>query len=291
MESLGTKIIKVINNNVLIILDKNGEESVAMGKGIGFQRKPGQLIEYSKIEKTFVLSGKDLNYKLQELVSVLPAKYFMLSENIIQFVKSSTSWKLSDNIYITLTDHIYSAVHRQKNSIYISNVLHWDVKHLYPEEFLFGQYTLKIIKQELGITFPEDEASYIALHFVNARINTDENMEFVHRVTKMIRDISSIVQFHFRLKHPLESSEYYQLVNYIKTLAQKMKHTPESNDLYKELHEVTERIYSSVYPCTEKIKKHLWEKYNYLLTGEDVMSISMSLSQIRQTLEKGANHL
>ena len=45
------KIIKVINNNVVSALDKDAEEVVIMGKGIGFHAKPGQIVNEEQIEK------------------------------------------------------------------------------------------------------------------------------------------------------------------------------------------------------------------------------------------------
>lgn len=48
------KIIKVINNNVVSALDGNGEEVVIMGKGIGYGKKPGTLVDESRIEKRFL---------------------------------------------------------------------------------------------------------------------------------------------------------------------------------------------------------------------------------------------
>ena len=40
----GLRIEKVINNNVISALDDQGREIVAMGRGIGFQKKSGQEI-------------------------------------------------------------------------------------------------------------------------------------------------------------------------------------------------------------------------------------------------------
>ena len=46
------KIIKRINNNV--VLSKEDEvEVILMGKGIGFQTKPGDLIPAERIEKKY----------------------------------------------------------------------------------------------------------------------------------------------------------------------------------------------------------------------------------------------
>ena len=43
-------ILKVINNNIVSALDNN-EEIIVMGRGLGFQAKPGQLVKDDKIEK------------------------------------------------------------------------------------------------------------------------------------------------------------------------------------------------------------------------------------------------
>lgn len=49
------RIEKVINNNVISALDDQGREIVAMGRGIGFQKKSGQEIKAAQVEKIFHL--------------------------------------------------------------------------------------------------------------------------------------------------------------------------------------------------------------------------------------------
>jgi beta-glucoside operon transcriptional antiterminator len=46
---------------------------------------------------------------------------------------------LQESLYITLTDHCYFAIERQKNGLAIKNVLLWDIKRLYPKEFELGR--------------------------------------------------------------------------------------------------------------------------------------------------------
>lgn len=50
----GMRIEKVINNNVISALDDQGREIVAMGRGIGFQKKSGQEIKAAQVEKIFI---------------------------------------------------------------------------------------------------------------------------------------------------------------------------------------------------------------------------------------------
>lgn len=50
----GMRIERVINNNVISALDDQGREIVAMGRGIGFQKKSGQEIKAAQVEKIFI---------------------------------------------------------------------------------------------------------------------------------------------------------------------------------------------------------------------------------------------
>ena len=39
------QIRKVLNSSVVLVQEDNGEESILLGKGIGYGRKPGQTID------------------------------------------------------------------------------------------------------------------------------------------------------------------------------------------------------------------------------------------------------
>lgn len=280
------KVEKVINNNVVIIFDPQGNEAVAMGRGIGFKRRIGDLISVEKIEKTFFLSKNEISVKLKRLLTELPTEHFIMSEKIIEQIKNVTNWELSDNIYVTLTDHISSAIERQRHNVEIENPMYWDIKHLYPEEYILAKKSLNSISKEYNINLPEYETSYIALHIVNARINTDGNMELVHKVTKIIREITNIVKYHFHIERNLDSLEYYQFVNYLKSLAPRILKDESTGMEYLELISVIGKYYQNVYSCTEKIKKYIEEQYGYYPNGEELLFIAMCLSQIKKKLDE-----
>jgi len=64
-------IEKVLNNNVVITRNSDGKETIAMGRGLGFQKKMGMKLDQSKIEKTFSIdSGNRLASKYTELIQV-----------------------------------------------------------------------------------------------------------------------------------------------------------------------------------------------------------------------------
>lgn len=45
------RVIKTLNNSLILCLDKQGKEVILMGKGIGFQLKKGDLVPADKIQK------------------------------------------------------------------------------------------------------------------------------------------------------------------------------------------------------------------------------------------------
>lgn len=49
---------KIFNNNVVLTQNDNHVEIVVMGRGLAFQKKVGEEIEGSKVEKTFVIHSK-----------------------------------------------------------------------------------------------------------------------------------------------------------------------------------------------------------------------------------------
>ena len=52
------KIDKVYNNNVGLAKGDDGEEFIVMGRGLGFQKKPGDEIDTALVEKMFVMQDK-----------------------------------------------------------------------------------------------------------------------------------------------------------------------------------------------------------------------------------------
>ena len=55
------KIDKIINNNLIRTFDNNGKEILLMGCGLGFQKKIGDTIDRSKIEKIYAIENKKEN--------------------------------------------------------------------------------------------------------------------------------------------------------------------------------------------------------------------------------------
>ena len=166
-------IDKIINNNIVSAFDETGLEVVIMGRGIGFQMKRGQEVPVEKVEKIFRIKSQSIAGQLKELLAKMPLEQVQISNEIISYAKKTMKLKLNQSIYVTLTDHISFAISRCKKGIHLENALLWEIKRFYPQEFELGRYAVELVKKRLDVEMPEDEAGFIALHFVNAEYGTD----------------------------------------------------------------------------------------------------------------------
>lgn len=69
------KIKKVFNNNVLLAEDDRQLEMILLGVGIAFQRKAGDDVDLSKVDKKFVMESDDTKQKFVELLRDVPINH------------------------------------------------------------------------------------------------------------------------------------------------------------------------------------------------------------------------
>lgn len=99
---MNMQITKILNNNVVVVIDDQQREKVVMGRGIGFQKRAGERINSSGIEKEYALSSHELNGRLSELLSHIPLEVMATCDRIISLAQERLG-KLQDSIYISLT--------------------------------------------------------------------------------------------------------------------------------------------------------------------------------------------
>ena len=106
------EIKRIYNNNVVVAVNgADGPEMIAIGKGLAFQKKPGDSIEQEKVEKLFTLEDSGVMTRLEKLVKDIPSVYLSISEEVVEMIRRDSDLKISEDLYITLTDHILSLIH------------------------------------------------------------------------------------------------------------------------------------------------------------------------------------
>lgn len=274
------KIKKVLNNNVVVSLNSRNQEIVVMGRGLAFQKKVGEIIDASKIEKTFVLETHGISEKLANLLRDISEKYLNISARILEYAKSQLPYKLDEYLYVALTDHISFAISRYKQGIHLKNPLLWEIRKFYKDEFQVAVKALEIIKEETGIELGEDEAASIALHLVNSQLS-GENVATAIQVTEIVNKILNIVKYHFKLELDENSINYERFLTHLRFFAIRFIREEKLEESVDEFFFEQIKIkYPEAYACTQKIKTYLEKQFHFELTKDEELYLTVHIYRV-----------
>ncbi len=273
------QIYKILNNNAAVVRDEQGLEKIVMGKGICFQKKTGTQIDPAVIDKTFFLSTEDASNKFQVLVQDIPMEHITIGEEIIAEAKSRLGKRLNDMIYISLIDHVHTSIVRFLEGITVKNVLLWDIKRFYKEEYEIGLWALAQMNSQLKVQLPEDEAGFIALHLANAQMD-DTVMHNMYEITKIMQEILNIVKYFFHIEFQEDNVYYYRFITHLKFFAKRLvDHNNYQDDENDDLLEVIRQKYAKSYQCVEKITQFISKKYGYVMSREEQLYLTIHIAR------------
>ena len=271
-------IEKVINNNIISAYEKSGAEVIVMGRGIGFKKKQGEVVPADQISKIFRIKSRTLTEQFKELLANMPLERVRISDEIISHAKDHLKLKLNQSIYVTLTDHINFAIERVSQGIEPQNALLWEIKRFYPQEFQLGIYALELIQDRLGILLPEDEAGFIALHFVNAEYGTD--IRDAVKFPDQMQAIVDIVEHDLGILLDESSLHYERFMTHIKFLIQRIYRKELLSSEDRELSLMMQRKYPREYECSVKVAEYIMQATGSRLSEEEIMYLSVHIRRV-----------
>ena len=271
-------IEKVINNNIISAYEKSGAEVIVMGRGIGFKKKQGEVVPADQISKIFRIKSRTLTEQFKELLANMPLERVRISDEIISHAKDHLKLKLNQSIYVTLTDHINFAIERVSQGIEPQNALLWEIKRFYPQEFQLGIYALELIHNRLGILLPEDEAGFIALHFVNAEYGTD--IRDAVKFPDQMQAIVDIVERELGILLDESSLHYERFMTHIKFLIQRIYRKELLSSEDRELSLMMQRKYPREYQCSVKVAEYIMQATGCRLSEEEIMYLSVHIRRV-----------
>lgn len=282
------RIKKVINNNILCTIDEKGNELIVTGRGIGFQRHRGEQVDPAQIERTYRMESKEEQNRLRTLVAQIPLEHLQLTEDLIAEIKTQITQKLNESLLITLSDHISFAVKRKQQGLEFSNPLKGPIMCYYPAEYRLGQYCLKVIHKQLGIELHEDEAAFIALHIVNAELNT--NMSEMYDITNLIEGSVSVVEYFYQKKFDRDSLDFSRFVVHLRYFAQRLfqgKCTEDAADEQDTLfRQMIVKNCKQHYKCAQCIGEYIQNTYHKTLSEEELIYLTIHLKRINMGREE-----
>jgi transcriptional antiterminator len=212
-------IIHVLSHNVVMAHLSTGKNSIAFGKGIGFKKEPGMIIDDISITQEFLLHTSEVMKSYEQILNAVDVKIIGITEEVIAYAQGMLEGEFSETIHASLVDHINFAVERQKRGIYITNPFAYEIQYMYPEEYRVAKRSVDFLNDHLDVTLPEDEVAFLAMHFNGAR-NKEKGSESL----TVVKLVSKIIEEARELGYSFDDSfSTVRFISHLKSLIERVK--------------------------------------------------------------------
>lgn len=272
-------MIKSLNNNLVLAVDEHQEEFVLFGKGIGFRMKKGDIVDQSLVIKTF--QAKDREQDFSTFFAAISPEVLTACEKIIEQGEAALNKKLNASIIVSLSDHLQSAVDRfREEQVIPENALQWEIPFLYYKEYQLGIAALEIVEEVVGVQLPKLEASFIALHFVNAQDGL-ESMDETLLITEITKSMVKIIQSLYDVSLNKESINYSRFVTHIRYFMNRQLHNkvlaPHSEN---KLFEIIQAQYPMSYACGLMVREMLKKDYQMQISDDEMVYLIIHIERV-----------
>lgn len=279
------KIVKVLNNNAVLVVAPNRQKIVAIGKGLAFGKHPGDIIMLDDSHiKLYKHEKEGLIRKLSKLLEEIPIEHIKIANEIISQARKHLGY-VDERIFLTLIDHLSFAIERHEQGIEFHDTL-WEIQSLYPREFEAARISTAIIKNRLNVELPESEVSFFAFHFVNA--NAD-NLSKARDSMVLIQGVLDIINHEFNQTIEQSDPKYSRFMTHLKYFSGMILNSPnDSKSLDVEPNStgtipLMDYMLMNLGPekkVASKVEKFVKAQYNYDMSVDDKNYLILHLKQI-----------
>lgn len=269
------RVIKKINNNVAVCQDGNGQELIALGKGIGFPKTPYELTDLSKIDMTFYRVSSQTIAMLKEI----SPEVISTSTEIVNLAQRKISNSLSPNIVFSLADHINFAIERVKKNQIFDFSLTYDIAHLYPKEYEMGEAAIKIIAQDLKVKLPDSEATAIAMHFINGIDNLPKRIN--SNSISLLDLVIAKIEEQFNTKIDRNSFAFNRFKVHFQYYLQRLENDKQIyNEITPSLITDLKKSNLKVYECGKEVVAEIDEQLNTHTTDDEMFYLMIYINRM-----------
>jgi transcriptional antiterminator len=271
------KIKKVLNNNVLIAISSDGKELVLIGKGIGFGKKSEAIIKADDVEKFYILSDQEEQSQYKQLVEQIDEKFIPLISEVIEYSEQALSTTLNEHIHIALTDHLAFAIRRLEQGLAIRNPFIEETKVMYPAEYLVAIEVVRRVNQVMGVSLPEGEIGFVALHLHSAM--TNRSLSSINQYSKLVSKLVNLIELELDVQVDHESINYLRLVQHIKNAIIRVEQGEVAHQQIK-LADVLKSEYPICYNLAWKLIKVMQKTLNKPVSEAEAVYLTLHLQRL-----------
>ncbi len=160
--------------------------------------------------------------------------------------------------------------------------LSYDLEQTYPQEIRIAQRVVEEIKARFKIPLHRDEASGIAMAFINARVysQSDPDVKAQTDDEDILDSITSIIEQEMAVTIDRDTFNYARYATHVHYLLDRL-HAGEgidsiNADIYADLREE----YGATAACVDKIAAYLEEQHRFQVTDEEKLYLILHINRV-----------
>ena len=272
------QVIKKLNNNFAICLDKEGKELIAYGKGIGFPKVPYELTDLNQIDRTFY----DIDHKYLDLLPELPEKVLDFTAKLVDIAHNELQYELNPNLVMTLADHIHFCIQRARKKIVVQMPLICEIEQSFPKEAKIGKYAVRQMERRFAVQLNENEASGIAMSFVNARNSAEKKADTSIQkwFQEALEDTISIVEDTVGILIERDSFNFARYSSHLMYLLKRIDSNQALDTDNGIMYQSIREEFPEIAECIDKIEAYFEKKFDIQLSEEEKMYLMLHINRI-----------
>lgn len=273
------RVTKVFNNNVVLATDDGDHDVVVMGRGLGFQVRPGDTVRGDAVERTFVAGGATTPERIVALLEEIPEEEIDLTQEIVRRAQEEIGPHVTGHAVMPLADHISFALRRARDGLVIAYPLQWEVQHLYPQEVAFARRALVLIHERTGVGLPPLEAVPLALHLVNAQLGAGD----LSRTVEMTEVFATVLEL-MRQEHGLEldedSLDVARFITHLRYMMVRQHRGKPLADMQTALHDTVRQQHPDPFSSAEHVGRLLEERFGWTIGGDELLYLTLHVARL-----------
>lgn len=271
------RVKRVISNNAVLALDADGQEMVALGRGLGHGRRPGDTLEADRIEQVFIAG--DADERLTRFLADVPLEYVRVAGRVAELAHERLGLKVTQALILPIADHLHFAVQRQTQGMEMHYPLAWEVRQLYPDELAVGEAALALANAAFRVELPVDEAVAFAMHFVNAQF-ASPGMTRAMEMTQTISKAFEVIEKSFGVTIDTHSMNAARFVTHLRYLYARVASGKQIVDPHPTFADAIANAHPEASACAAKLRFQFEMNLGDKLSPDEVAYLALHVARL-----------
>lgn len=269
------KVLKILTHNILIG-ENQGKEYMLIGKGIGFQKKPGMLVSEEQTSNYYIIQDAKKISDYEKVVLDTPDQTLLATEKAILYAEEKLNVKFDESIHLSLLDHINFAIYRLEHQLQVGSFLTEEYYVMYSELYELAVEMVKMINQTIGVTLPSSEVGAIILH-LHAAIN-QEKVSQTATNAQVIEYSLNFIQEKLGVEFAGNQLAKARLITHLKFA---LKRSKDQKVLQNPLVEVIKEKYPVVYQVAKELADTIVSTFGIEFSESEISYIALHLYNLQ----------